>query len=170
MTINNPHLAIAVSTYQLIRERIKAVEVEVDEETLADTLEGLTNLHEVLAHIIRSALIDEALAQGLKGLIALLAERLARIGERAEGKRRIARDAMAELSIAKVSAPDFTLSLRTGQPGLVVTDETEIPADYFEPRAPRLNRMALIADLKRGLQVTGATLGNPEPVLSVRVR
>ena len=42
---------------------------DLDEETLADTLEGMTTLHELLAGLIRSALTEEALAEGLKARI-----------------------------------------------------------------------------------------------------
>ena len=38
---------------------------DLDAETLADTLEGITDLREMLAELIRSALEDEALAEGL---------------------------------------------------------------------------------------------------------
>jgi hypothetical protein len=37
---------------------------------LADAVEALTDVHEVLQAVIRSALADEALATGLKGRIA----------------------------------------------------------------------------------------------------
>lgn len=63
------HSVHSLATYRAIRERILASEVDLDEETLTDTLEGLTDLHEVVAAIVRSALTDEALVEGLKGHI-----------------------------------------------------------------------------------------------------
>jgi len=160
----------SVAAYQTIRERIIALEADIDDVTLADTLEGLTDLNEIVAAVVRSALVDEALAEGLKGHIQLLEERLRRLVERAEAQRRIARDAMAEVDLKRVAAPDFTVSLRPGSPALVAVDEAVIPAPYWQPREPRLDRAGLLNDLKHGAAVGGVALSNPEPVLSVRVR
>jgi hypothetical protein len=160
----------SVATYATIRERIIALEADLDDVTLADTLEGLTDLHEVVAAIVRSALLDEAMAEGLKGHIQLLQERLRRLTERAEERRRIARDAMLDVDLKKIAAPDFTISVRPGSPALVVADESAIPAPYWVQREPRLDRAGLLNDLKHGVEVAGAALSNPEPVLSVRVR
>ena len=165
-----PQLTHSLGIYQTIRDRIIALEADIDEATLADTLEGLTDIHEVLAAIVRSALLDEALAEGLKGHIQLLQGRLQRLTERGAERRRIARDAMVEVEIKKIAAPDFTVSVRSGSPSLLVIDEGAIPEPYWEPREPRLNRADLLADLKRGVDVPGSHLSNPEPVLSVRVR
>ena len=164
------HLTHSLGVYQTIRERIIALEADIDEATLADTLEGLTDIHEILAEIVRSALLDEALAEGLKDHIERLQERLGRLTERGEQRRRVARDAMIEAAIKKIGAPDFTLSLRPGPPALVVVDEGAVPQAYWESREPRLNRAGVIADLKRGVSVPGTHLSNPEPVLSVRVK
>ena len=163
-------LTHSLGVYQTIRERIIALEADIDEATLADTLEGITDIHEVLAAIVRSALFDEALADGLKNHIQRLQERLERLTERGAMRRRIARDAMIEVDIKKVAAPDFTLSLRPGSPSLVVVDELEVPNDYWEVREPRLNRASALSDLKNGVAIPGLQLSNPEPVLSVRVR
>ena len=133
-------------------------------------MEGLTDLHEIVSAIVRAALFDEALADGLKEHIEFLQSRLVRLIERAAERRRIARDAMIEVDLKAIKAPDFTLSLRTGSPALVVIDESAIPAPYWEPREPRLNRLQLLAKLKAGAEVPGVQLSNPEPVLSVRVR
>jgi hypothetical protein len=44
------------------------------------------------------------------------------------------------------------------------------PEAYWQPREPRLDRIGLLNDLKKGVAVTGVQLSNPEPVLTVRVR
>jgi len=163
-------LTHSLGVYQTIRERIIALEGDIDEATLTDTLEGLTDIHEILAAVVRSALLDEALADGLKEHIQRLQERLQRLTERGRERRRIARDAMIEVAIKKIAAPDFTASVRPGSLSLVVVDEGAVPAPYWEPREPRLNRADVLADLKRGLTIPGTQLSNPEPVLSVRVK
>jgi hypothetical protein len=162
------NLGLAVTTYETVRNRIRSEEKDIDDVTLADTVEGLTDLHEILAAVIRAALVDEALASGLKARIKEMQERLARLEERASKRRQIAREAMSETGIKKITAPDCTASLRPGTPSLVVTDEAAIPESFWEPQAPRLKRQELVVELKQGRAVQGAQLSNPEPVLSVR--
>ena len=156
--------------YKTVRERLAAEDPSLDEQTLADTVEGLTDLHEILQAVIRAALADEALASGLKGRIGEMEDRLGRLQDRAAKRRQIAKEVMAELDIKKLQAPDFTASIRSGLPSLMVINENEIPSIYWEPRDPKLDRVSLLADLKQGTEVQGAALSNPEPILSVRTR
>ena len=164
------NLEFATITFRAIRERIRAQDPELDEQTLADTVEGLTDLHEILAAIVRAALADEALATGLKGRITEMQERLERLQERATKRRQIVKDTMVELDLKKLTAPDFSVSIRPGMPALLVIDEAAVPSIYWEPREPRLDRQGLLAELKQGAEITGVTLSNPEPVLSVRTK
>ncbi len=97
-------------------------------------------------------------------------DRLNRLQDRASKRRQIAKDVMVELDLKKLTAPDFTASIRPGMPALMVIDEKAVPSIYWEPREPRLNRQGLLADLKQGEEITGVSLSNPEPVLSVRTR
>ena len=163
-------LEFAAITYRAIRDRIRAEDPQIDEQTLADTVEGLTDLHEIVAAIVRAALADEALATGLKGRIAEMQDRLDRLQDCAAKRRHIAKDVMVELDLKKITAPDFTVSVRPGMPSLLVLDEAAVPSIYWQPREPRLNRQGLANDLKQGAEISGVALSNPEPVLSVRTR
>ena len=163
-------LEFAAITYRTIRDRIRAEDPHIDEQTLADRVEGLTDVHEILAAIVRAALADEVLANGLKGRIAQMQDRLDRLQECAGKRRQIAKEVMVELEIKKITAPDFTVSIRPGMPSLLVIDEAAVPGIYWQPVAPKLKRQELLSELKQGSEITGVALSNPEPVLSVRTR
>jgi hypothetical protein len=163
-------LKFAAINYRSIRDRIREQDPQIDEQTLADTVEGLTDLTDILTAIIRASLTDEALATGLKVRIAEMQARFDRLQDRAAKRRQIAKDVMVELDLKKLQAPDFTASIRPGMPALMVIDEAAVPSIYWEPRDPKLNRQGLLADLKGGAEVTGVALSNPEPVLSVRAK
>jgi hypothetical protein len=164
------NVEFAAIHYQAVRERIKAREPDIDEQTLADTVEGLTELPDIIEAIIRSALVDEALSRGLRCRIAEMQDRLARLQDRASKRRQIAKDVMVDLDLKKISAPDFTASVRPGLPALLILNEEDVPPTYWQPSEPHLNRQELARDLKQGVEITGATLSEPAPVLSVRVR
>jgi Gp157 protein len=163
-------LSFAAINYRAIRDRVRAEDPQIDEQTLADTVEGLADLHEIITAIVRAALADEALATGLKGRIAEMQERLERLQDCAAKRRQIAKEVMVELEIKKITAPDFTVSIRPGMPSLLVLDEAAVPSIYWQPVAPKLNRQELLHELKDGADIKGVTLSNPEPVLSVRTK
>jgi len=163
-------LTFAATTYRAIRDRIRAQDLQIDEQTLADTVEGLTDLHEILTAIIRAALTDQTLATGLESRIAEMQARLNRLQDRADKRRQIAKDVMVELDLKKLTTPDFTASIRPGTPALMVIDEAAVPSIYWQPREPRLNRQGLANDLKQGAEIAGVALSNPEPILSVRTK
>ena len=164
------NLTFAAIHFRALRDRIRAEDPDIDERTLADTVEGLSDLPEILASIVRCALADEALASGLKGRLDDMQGRLERLKRRAEKRRQLAREVMLELDLKKLDAPDFTASIRPGAPTLLVIDEALVPKNYWEPREPRLNRQELLSDLKQGSKIAGVALSPREFVLSVRTR
>lgn len=163
-------LAIETTKYIQLKERILTSWPQLDEETLADTLEGITDLHEMIAAVIRSALVDEALQSGLRARLEEMRRRLSRLEARGAKKRQLALEAMSEVGLKKLEQPDFTASARSGAPGLVVVSEETIPSDFWVTQAPKLDRQALLGSLKRGQAVPGAQLNNPKPCLSVRTK
>lgn len=164
------NLQFASIHYRTIRDRVRELDPAVDEQTLADTVEGLTDLHEIIQAVIRSALADEALARGLKGRIAEMEDRLERLQDRAAKRLQIAKDTMVELDLKKITASDFMVSIRPGLPSLMIIDEAAVPKSYWEPGPPRLKGQDLAQDLKNGEEVADATLSNPEPILTVRTK
>ena len=130
----------------------------------------ITDLHEMIAAIIRSALVDEALHAGLRFRLDDMRERLSRLDVRAAKKRRLALEAMSEVGFPKLEQPDFTASARAGSPALVVIAEDKIPEAYWVPQPPKLDRQAILGELKRGAEIPGAQLSNPKLVLMVRTK
>ena len=168
--IHIPSLKIESQTYQELKNRVQADFPALDHETVADSLEGITDLHEMIAAVIRSALVDEALHAGLRLRVDDMKERLSRLELRASKKRLLALEAMTEVGLARLEQPDFTASARAGSPALVVIAEDKIPGPYWLPQPPRLNRQAILGELKRGVEIPGTQMKNPQPVLMVRTK
>jgi Siphovirus Gp157 len=168
--MDNAVLSIETSKYLLLKQRLLADYPGIDPDTLGDSLEGITNLHEMITAVIRSALADEALQVGLRTRIEDMRQRLSRLAERCSKKRQLALEAMNEAGLKKLEQPDFTASARLGAPSLVVTSERDVPESYWIPQPPRLDRQTLTSDLRRGDQVSGACLGNAAPILTVRTK
>ncbi len=164
------HTKFAAQAYLHFREQLQSKWPGIDDETLHDTLEGITDLHEMIAAVIRSALVDEALGSGLRSRMDDMKERLSRLEIRAGKKRELALHAMSEIGLSKLEQPDFTASTRAGSPALLVTSEQIIPPRYWLPQPPKLDRQGVLAELKRGAPIPGAELSNPKPILTVRTK
>ncbi len=169
--MNGTHsLLHELTHHQYLRERLAAEFPDADEETLLDTLEGMTNLHEMLAAVVRSQLDDLSLVAALRARIGDMQERLWRLEQRADKKKQVVTSVMERAGIKKVTEPDFTLSLRPTPRPLVVTDEKEIPAQFWKPQPAKLDRQGLIEALKDNQHVPGALLGNAGVTISVRTK
>jgi len=165
-----PNLKHHVHFYRTLHDRLIATFPDADDETVRDTLEGITDLQEIIAAIIRSALIDAALQAGLHSRLDDMKQRLSRLEEREAKKRQLALEAMTEVGLTRLEQPDFTASARAGSSALLVTAEDRIPEAYWLPQPPMLDRQAVLAELKRGIEIPGAQMSNPKPVLSVRTK
>lgn len=163
-------VSIEATKHQRLKERLLADYPTLDEETLRDTLEGITELHEMIAAIIRSALVDEALQVGLRSRLEDMKQRLSRLELRGAKKRQLALEAMSETGLKKLDQPDFTASVRAGSPSLMVISEAVVPDAYWMPQPPKLDRQSLLSELKRGRDIPGAQLSNPKPTLAVRTK
>lgn len=167
-TISPVPLGAELTKYRMIRERLLADHPELDDRTLSDTLEGISDLREMIAEVTRSALDDEAMVAGLSVRLSDMKSRLDRFEARAKRKRQMVLSAMIDADIAKLPMPDFTVSLRQAAPSLEVTAEDRIPPAYWKPQPPKLDKQGLLAALKAGAEIDGVGLAPPQIQLSVR--
>ena len=172
--MNDPRLTFEVHRYKAVsdwvRQKILADDPEnLDEQTIADTTEGLTDLHEMLAEIVRSVLEDETRVSFHNVRIKEISNLLQRFHNRADRRRETVREAMLKADVKTITKEDFTVSLRNAPPHVVVVDETLIPQTFFEMR-PHLRKRDLLNALKDGAQFDGAVLSNPGLSLTVRTR
>ena len=77
-------------------------------------------------------------------------ERLDRLQDRASKRRQIAKDVMVDLDLKKITAPDFTVSIRPGLPALWCSMRRRCPASIGSRVAPRLETSGTTERTQRG--------------------
>lgn len=157
----------AAIDYRMTREMIKRAFPEADEQTLADTTEGLTTIHEQVGFVIGSAKEDDMLAEALHKRIEELEGRWERISRRSQNKRRAVQSALELANLKKLELPEFTVSLRNVPPAVIILDEDKVPEEYRIP-SWRLNRQSIKEALKEGVDVPGATMSNGGITIAIR--
>lgn len=121
-------LSIEAKSYAELKERlVEAYGLEDDDQSLLDSLEGATNLKEMIVASIRHARRKEAFAKALSELIADNRRRQQRMEHAAENVRAAVTLAMETAGLPRVESADFTISFRQAKPAPVVTDETLLP-------------------------------------------
>ena len=163
-------VTVEASKYLQLKRKLIAQYPEADEDTLVDTLEGITDLHEMIAAVIRSALVDEALRIGLRSRLDDMKERLSRLELRASKKRELAlrsddRGRGSPSWSSRTLPPQPELD-----PRLSWSSRKTIPEAYWLPQPSKLDRQAILGELKRGIEIPGVEMSNPKPVLSVRTK
>jgi hypothetical protein len=140
-------------------------ELASDEETLADTLEGVSMLPEAIAAVIRSALDDEADCTSIAERIKRLQARRKRLEERADRKRAMALHFCQEGRIKRIPAPDFTAYESMTEGRVIITGTV---ADAWMRIKKEEDKVRIGEALRAGEVVPGAELSNPVPTLVVR--
>lgn len=163
-------LRTEAAQYRRLADQLRQDYAGLDDETLTDTLEGLSDLPDMIAEIVRSSLEDEALIHGLKVRIEAMTARSTRLKERHERKRKLACWALGAAGLPKLILPDFSVSLSQGQMRLLISDEAKLPRSFLVPQPPKPDRTAITSALKRGEAVEGALLVLGDPHITVRTR
>jgi hypothetical protein len=156
--------------YRALASQLLESFADLDDDTLKDTLQGLSDFPDMIEEIVRSSLEDDILIVGLKSRMADLASRLERFQEQNRRKRELACWAMGAGGLDRLKCPDFSVSYRMGSPRLEITDEAKLPEEFLVAQAPKIDRVGLAAALKAGKLVEGASMVAGSPHIQVRTR
>ena len=158
-----------VAKHVEIRDALQGMYEDLDPQALADTLEGETDLNAALLSVCEAALEHEAMAVATQARIDALQARKHRLVSSAETLRAIALQAMDTSGVDKIQGATMTISRRQVAGKLVVTDEAQVPAQFWTPQPPKMDKKALLSAVKDGA-IKGAELSNGGISLTIRVK
>lgn len=141
-----------------------------DPQARADAVEGETSIREAIGQGLKRILEIELLEPGIEAAVANLKARAARLDAQKKNLRTALCVAMELAELPKLETPVGTISLKPVPAKLDVVDESAVPARFFKPQEPRLDRVALTAALKAKEIVPGAQLDNGSLTVMVSTR
>ncbi len=143
-----------------LQDVAKLQDLDLDEQTIADTLEGLSGDLEVKATNVALVIRNfESFENQIDWEIDRLKERKADLAKRRESIRNYLLSNMQRTGISKIESPYFTLSVRTNPPKVVIDDPEQIPDEFWrQPPVPlpEVDKKAIAAAIKAGQTVAGA--------------
>lgn len=140
----------------------KLEDLELDEQTLTDTLEAIGGELETkamnTAFVVRNL---ESTAEQIKAHAKAMVERAKAMENRAERIRKYLMDGLELAQRDKVDTPYFRIKIALNPPSVVIADESLIPANYKTdpvPPLPQPDKKLIAAALKDGFEVPGCSL------------
>lgn len=163
-------LSIAARVVAEFREKLKAAhDLEDGDPFLEDSLEGISDLPELLARAARQAKRDEAFSEAIGAIIKENAARVARLESRAQRIRLAITQAMSEAGMKKLPLPDMSISLGEGKPHVETPDPSAVPIEFCRLRTEP-NKTIIREWLEGGNKVNWAHLSEPKPVLRITTK
>jgi hypothetical protein len=160
----NTSLYILTGEYLALSQKL--LESDLDEQTIADTLEGAAGeLEEKATNVAMFVRNLEASAEQIKLARQQMDARCKALESKADSIKRYLKENMIRSGITKIESPYFALTIKKNPPSVVIDDQTQLPSDYIvtPPAPPPAPDKKLIAQaIKDGYTVPGAHLEQTE--------
>jgi len=141
---------------------------EADMEVLQDTMEGLegeiADKAESIAKLMKSIEADE---QGIKGEEERLYARRKALENRRASIKEYLQQQLIEAGIDKVKGTMFTVSIQNNPPSVSIAESAKLPKKYLISQEPKIDKKALLDDLKAGTKIKGCQI---QQTKGVRIR
>ena len=164
---------VAVKTAKVDIRRALAIlelcpDLELDEQLKLSTMEGETELCEIVSQLLAENEDDEGDIAKIKEQIAVRRERIARFERRIEARRNAIVSLMDTAMLTKLPLPEATVSVRTLHPAPKVANEEELPDDFCKfVRKPDMEAIKAAFEAGKPLPA-GVVLSNGGASLTIR--
>lgn len=160
----NQSLYVIANEYQAMVERL--MNSELDEQTIADTIEGASGELELKATNVAMFIRNlESSAEQIKLAEKAMAERRKQLESKADSVKQYLFDNMKRTGVTKIESPYFALTIKKNPPSVVIDDVALIPNEYkvfTPPPPPSPDKAAIKAALQEGKTVEGAHIEQGE--------
>lgn len=149
-----------VDEYRSASERM--MDLEFDEATITDTLEGLSgDLTTKMNNIAQMTRNFDSAVDAIKEAEKKMKQRRDSISKRAEWLHFYLKSNMERAGIKKIESPFFTISIRDNPPSVDIFDHTILPDEYQRIETVKTPDKTMIKDsIKSGKEVPGAKLSH----------
>lgn len=142
-----------------------------DDEVYSDTLEGETNVMELLDGEISAMQSDDALSEAIKAQEDALKIRRERISMRADAHKKNIKLILQHAALQNAERPLATVSIRPGSLSVRIVEEADIPSQLMREKVTRSpDKAAIKAQIEAGVEVPGAVIERGDDTVSVRVK
>lgn len=156
----------AITLYEIAQEYRadleKLAELDLDEQTLTDTLDSMGGELQVKAQSVACFIRNlEATAAAIKEAEAAMAARRKALENRAARVKDYLLASMMVAGVDKIECPLFRMTVRDNPPAVEVYEPELIPAQFMrqpEPPPPSVDKAAIREALKDGQDVPGCRL------------
>jgi hypothetical protein len=147
---------------------LSMIDDECDTQVIQDTLEGIEGMiadkAESIAKLMKSIEADE---QAIKAEEERLYSRRKALENRRTSIKDYLESQLIGANIDKIKGTMFTVSIQNNPPSVNIQDDATVPDKYYVPQPPKLDKKALLDDLKAGALYEGITM---QQTKGVRIR
>lgn len=144
---------------QYLQDVAKLNELDIDDQTFADTLESLSGELEVKATNVAMFVRNlEASAEAIKQAEDAMYARRKALENKAERLRDYLFQNMQRTGISKIECPYFAITIKKNIPAVVVAPDAQIPDEYWRQPPRELDKVKIKSDLKAGVVIDGCRL------------
>ena len=151
---------ITQSTQQLLE---MLSEGEIPEDVYKDTVDAL-GAENAIDDVVKAIRNKQAEAEAFKAEADRLIEKKQAAEKAIDSMKKLILDYMRATDQKKTGTGLFTVSRRSSK-SCELTDETKIPEQYLIPQPAKINKKAILAELKEGKEIAGARLKESESIM-----